>query len=118
MKIRVAKVWVEKNEANVQDTIKLFDFDKNAEIKKTMFDEDEDLDKPLDQPKIYLNLIYHDKVLAPLKKDKTEADPKNDKTWDIIPIHFAQSKERWSGSGMKCIHIDAFVNTCVFETFK
>lgn len=117
-KIRVSKVWNIKKDANVQDTIKLFDFEKNSEIKKSFLENEDAEDKPLDQPKIYLNLVYHDKVLAPLKKDRKAADPKNDSSWDIIPIHFAQSKERWSGSGMKCLHIDAYVNTCVFDMFK
>ena len=33
-------------------------------------------------------------------------------------MSFAPSKERWSGSGMKCIHIDAHVNTCVLDMFR
>ena len=53
-----------------------------------------------------------------MKQDKTFADPKNDKEWNIIPISFGGNKERWSGAGMKCIHIDAHVNTAVFEMFK
>ena len=99
------------------DTIKLFDFDKNAEISKS-FLENEDDGKPLDQPKIYLNICYHDKVLPPLKKDRTVASATDDKEWQIIPISWGQSKERWSGSGMKCIHIDGFVNTCIHDMFK
>ena len=54
----------------MQDTIKLFDFEKNSEIKKSFLENEEDEEKPLDQPKIYLNLVYHDKVLAPLRKDR------------------------------------------------
>ena len=45
-------------------------------------------DKPLDQPKIYLNILSHDKVVPPLKENKEYADKKNDKEWRIIPIHF------------------------------
>jgi len=101
----------------VQDTIKLFDFDKNAEISKSFLDNDDD-GKPLDQPKIYVNILYHDKVLPPLKKDRTIANKQDDKEWQIIPISFGQSKERWSGSGMKCIHIDGYVNTCIHDMFK
>ena len=79
----------------MQDTIKLFDFDKNAELNKSFLDSEDD-GKPLDQPKIYLNILYHDKVLPPLKKDKTMADKLDDKEWQIIPISFGTSKERWS----------------------
>jgi len=57
-------------------------------------------------------------VLPPLKASKDIADKENDKEWQIIPISFAPSKERWSGTGKKCIHIDAHVNTCVFLMFK
>ena len=53
-----------------------------------------------------------------MKKDRTFADPTNDKEWLIIPISFSGSKERWSGSGKKCIHIDAHVATCVYDMFK
>ena len=73
----------------MQDTIKLFDFEKNSEIKKSFLDNEDPEEKPLDQPKIYLNLVHHEKVLAPRRKDRKPADPKNDSTWDIIPIHFA-----------------------------
>lgn len=72
----------------------------------------------LDQPKLYLNVIYHDKVIPPVKANKEPADPENDNEWNIIPISFGSNKERWSGSGMKCIHIEAYVNTCVFKMFK
>lgn len=75
-------------------------------------------DKPLDQPKIYLNVLYHDKVLPPMTKQRKWADTKDDKDWAIIPISFAPSKERWSGTGMKCIHIDAHINTCVADMFR
>jgi len=85
---------------------------------ESMLENKDQEDKPLDQPKIYLNILYHDDVVPPLKGDKTEADPKNDKEWAIIPIFFSQTKERWSGSGMKCIHVDAFINTCVSEMFR
>jgi hypothetical protein len=47
-KIRVSKVWNIKKDANVQDTIKLFDFEKNSEIKKSFLENEEDEEKPLD----------------------------------------------------------------------
>lgn len=80
--------------------------------------ESEVQDKPLDQPKFYLNLVHHEKVLPPQKKDNTPADLTDDKQWGIIPLSFSPSKERWSGSGMKCIHVDAHLNTAVFENLK
>jgi hypothetical protein len=118
IKLRVAKIVVQKKQKDLSETIKLFDFDQNAEMNKTVIGEDETQGKPLDQPKFYLNLVYHEKVLPPQKKDKTPADKNNDKEWGIIPISFSPSKERWSGSGMKCIHVDAHLNTCVMENMK
>ena len=53
-----------------------------------------------------------------MKADRTFADTTTDKDWNHIPISFGANKERWSGSGMKCIHIDAHVNTAVFNMFK
>lgn len=35
-----------------------------------------------------------------------------------MPCHFQPSKERWSGSGKKCIHVDCYVSTCVAKMFK
>ena len=63
-------------------------------------------------------MIYHDKVVPPMKRDRSMANPKNDSEWGIIPMSFSANKERWSASGMKCIHIDGHVNTCVFDMFK
>lgn len=116
----VAKKLEHKKQENLQDSIKLFDFDQNAEINRNMLMDDgsEQGGKPLDQPKIYMNLLYHDKVVPPLNKERKPAHSTDDKEWAIIPISFAPSKERWSGSGMKCIHIDAYVNSCVFTVFK
>lgn len=57
-------------------------------------------------------------MIPPLKRDRTNADKNDDKDWAIIPISFGPSKERWSGSGIKCLHIDAHVNTCVADMFK
>ena len=67
---------------------------------------------------MYLNVVHSEKVVGPLKQNKDIADPADDSTWNLIPIAFAPPKERWSGSGMKCIHIDAHVNTCVYNMFK
>ena len=53
-----------------------------------------------------------------MDKNKKWANKKDDKDWAIIPISFGTSKERWSGTGMKCYHIDAHINTCVADMFK
>lgn len=100
----------------MSDTIKLFDFDSGDF--KSSFIENEDQSVALEQPKFYLNVVYDDKVVGPLTPEKTLANPKDDSTWNIIPIAFTSNKERWSGSGMKCIHIDAHVNTCIMTMFK
>ena len=81
LKIRVSKIVVQKKDTNVSETIKLFDFNKNAEISKSFIENEDQSDKPLDQPKIYLNIVHHDKVLPPLKQNREFADPKNDKEW-------------------------------------
>lgn len=78
LKILVSKVIVQKKEKNLSESIKLFDFDQNAELNMNMLDTEDQSDKPLDQPKIYLNILSHEKVLPPLKKDRKYADPKND----------------------------------------
>lgn len=117
IKILVAKIVVKSENKNLSDTIKLFDFEQTSEIKDS-FLENEDHGEPLDQPKLYLNVVYSDKVIGPLLKDRELADPKDDKTWAVIPISFGQNKERWSGAGKKCIHIDAYVNTCIYDQFK
>jgi len=49
---------------------------------------------PLDSPKIYVNVVYADKVLPPLNKNKDFADPKDDRTWFIIPVVFTEPKTR------------------------
>ena len=33
-------------------------------------------------------------------------------------MHFLPSKESWSQSGMKRIHVDCYVSTCVADMFK
>lgn len=102
----------------MSDSIKLFDFDKSSEINPNFIENEDQFDKALEQPKIYLNIVFNDKVVPPLKRDRDFANEQDDKDWAIIPISFSPSKERWSGSGMKCIHIDAHVNTCVANIFK
>jgi hypothetical protein len=117
IKVLCSKIIVQNKDKNLSDTIKLFDFEKDQEFKKS-FLENEDSAKPLEQPKLYLNILFHEKVIGPLNQDRDYADPKNDAEWKVIPISFSPPKERWSGSGMKCIIIDGHVNTCVMEMFK
>ena len=92
--MRPSKLVTKTKDKNLSDTIKLFDFQK-SEIERN-FVQSEDNGEPLDQPKLYLNMLYHDKVLPPMKRDRSPADPKNDKDWGIIPVSFAPNKERWS----------------------
>ena len=73
---------------------------------------------PLEEPKIYLNVVYSDKILSPLDRKRDIADPKNDKEWQIIPIVFTEPKQRKSLDGLQCIHYDAHVNTCVINKMK
>lgn len=116
IKILVAKVLEPKKKADLSETIKLFDSGPE-EINASLL-HNEQTGAALDQPKIYLNVVHHEKVLPPMKADKTFAPKDDDKEWHLIPISFGANKERWSGAGMKCIHVDAHVNTCVFHMFK
>lgn len=118
LKILVSKIIVQKKEKNLSDSIKLFDFDQNAELNMNIVESQDQGEKALEQPKIYLNILSHEKVVPPLKKDRTFADPKSDKEWAIIPMHFQPSKESWSGSGMKRIHVDCYLSSCVADMFK
>lgn len=65
-----------------------------------------------------MNILHHEKVIPPLKKDRSNASKTDDSEWAIIPISFGSTKERWSGAGKKCIHVDAYVNTCVANIFR
>lgn len=70
--------------------MKIFDFHE-SQIKESFIDNDEKAD-PIDEPKFYLNVLYHDNVLPPLNKGRDIADPKNDREWLIIPIVFGEPK--------------------------
>ena len=54
----------------MSDSIKLFDFDKDTELNTNFIENEDQSDKALDQPKIYLNIVYNDNVVHPLKKDR------------------------------------------------
>lgn len=73
---------------------------------------------PLDQPILYLNVVYHDKVLPPLNKGRDIADQKNDREWVIIPMVFTEGKSRKNLEGNECIHYDVHINSCVVMKMK
>lgn len=76
-----------------------------------------DANDPLDSHKLYLNIVYHDNIMPPLNKEREFADPKNDKTWQLIPIAFTEPIKRKSASG-EVLTYDGHVNTCVYEKMK
>ena len=65
IKILVSKVLVPKKKADLSETIKLFDSGPE-DINKSLLHND-DTGDALDQPKIYLNIVHHAKVLPPMK---------------------------------------------------
>lgn len=110
------KVSEKERKQKKGDGIKLFDFD--SQIKESFVENDEKGD-PLEEPKLYLNLVYSDFVLPPLNKQRDIADPKNDREWLIIPMIFTDPKERKSlDRDLLCIHYDCHVNTCVVAKMK
>ena len=68
--------------------VKLFDFGEKDMIKESFVHNIESSD-PLESPKFYVNVVYADKVIPPFDKNKDFANPKDDKTWLIIPIVFS-----------------------------
>jgi hypothetical protein len=96
--------------------IKVHDF-HSSQIKESFIDNDEKAD-PLEEPKIYLNVVYHDNVLPPLDQGRDIADPNNDRIWVIIPMVFTEPKTRKSLDGLQCIHYDVHINTCVIQKMK
>lgn len=104
-----------KEEPKKDDDIKLFDFG-TAEIKES-FVNNPDAGEPLDSHKLYLNIVYHDRVLPPLNKEKSFADPKQDKTWALIPVAFSAPVIRKSLSGQVYTY-DGHVNPCVMKKMK
>ena len=97
--------------------VKLFDVGEKDIIKESFLHNDEKSD-PIESTKFYVNVVYADKVLPPLDKNKDFANPKDDGTWMIIPIVFSEAKKRKNLSNVECFHYDAHVNTCVFEKCK
>ena len=67
--VRPAKILEQSKSAPPQGRndggIKLFDFGQTEEIKES-FAANRETDEPLDGPKLYLNLVHHERVLPPL----------------------------------------------------
>lgn len=99
-----------------KDDIKLFDFGGSSEIKES-FVNNPDVGEPLESHKLYLNIVYDDRILPPLNKDRDFADSKLDATWQLIPIAFSEPVKRTSMSG-EVLTYDGHINTCVFEKMK
>jgi hypothetical protein len=65
MKVLVGKKLDPKQKKQKKEDdagIKLFEFGGDSMIKESVLDNDEKTD-PLEEPKIYLNIVYHDQVL-------------------------------------------------------
>ena len=115
IKFLVAKKIEEKDKKSKKQKeesgIKMFDF-HSSQIKESFADNQEKND-PLEEPKIYLNVVFHEKVLTPLNKNRDLADPKNDREWMIIPMIFTEGKKRKNIEGIECITYDVHINNCV-----
>ena len=118
MKALIAKrVEGKENKKHEEGGIKLFDFGGDSQIKESFVDNDEKED-PLEEPKLFLNIVYCDQVLPPLNKNLDISGPDNDRDWHIIPIAFTEPQYRKSLDGLQCIHYDGHVNTCVVDKMK
>lgn len=71
----------EKSQAPSQDAeVKLFDFGQSEQIKES-FVANRETEDPLEGPKLYLNVVYHDRMLPPISPNKDLGNPKDDSTW-------------------------------------
>ena len=68
----------------------------------------------MESHKIYLNIVYNERILPPLNQSRDFADPSNDATWQIIPIAFTEPVIRKNISGCEVLTFDGHINTCVF----
>lgn len=119
--VRPAKI-LEQSKSTPPETkndggIKLFDFGQTEEIKES-FQANRETEEPLDGPKLYLNIVHHERVLPPLDAQKNLADPTNDLGWQIIPMLFTVPIKRRNMANVECWHFDAHVNTCVMEKMR
>ena len=122
IKMLIARKVEEKDKGKGKDkkgvgVLNIFDVNAGEEIKESFLENDEKKD-PLEEPKIYLNIVHNEQVLPPLNKARDLADPKNDRDWMIIPITFNGPFTRKSLDNLDCIHYDAHVHTCVIERMR
>ena len=82
------------------------------------FAANEDKLPPLDTHKLYLNLVFHDSILPPLRSDKSFANPKDDQTWANVPIAFSEAYERTNMDGCRVITYDGHLSTEVVDMMK
>ena len=115
--MKPAKIHTSKPGAKQEADIKLFDFGDDEQMKES-FSANKDVSEPLDGPKLYLNIVHHERVLPPLTKDKDFANPDDDKDWRIIPIVFTVPLKRTNMSNIECWHFDAHVNSCVVKRMR
>ena len=85
---------------------------------KESFPDSKQQGEPLDGPKLYLNIVHHDRVLPPLTKEKEIANPDDDALWRVIPIVFTVPLKRRNLANIECWHFDAHVNTCVVKRMR
>jgi hypothetical protein len=64
-----------------------------------------------------MNIVYHDRVLPPLNKERDIANLKDDKTWQVIPVAFSDPITRLSDSG-EVLTYDAHVHSAVVNKMK
>jgi len=67
---------------------------------------------------LYLNVVFHEHVVPPLDKKREIADPRNDRSWLIIPMLFGQPRERLNLEGHRCLTFDVHVNPAVVVKMK
>jgi len=85
---------------------------------KESFAANKETSEPLEGPKLYLNIVHHERVLPPLDDQKNFADFVDDSKWRLIPMVFTVPIKRKNISGIQCWHFDAHVNTCVVNKMK
>ena len=98
-----------KNEI-LESTKILFSFDWQSEAFST---------KILEEPKVYLNIIYADDFTGPLDDNNQVLKyPENDKDWRYIPTEFKYNNKKMSMSGKRCDFYDMIVNTKIIEAIS
>jgi len=59
-----------------------------------------------------------DRILPPINSKKDLADPKDDKSWQIIPVAFTEPIKRKNISGCEVLTYDGHIASCVFQKMK